>query len=119
MPGQCFQTRRDHQFQIPFGEDGIGIFPVKNFALLGDANLAGKTSGRLREDGGMRGPAATANGSTATMEEQITYTKKATASGSLDGISFTDATVILSMTNNTTNVTTAHRATSRMWEQQR
>jgi hypothetical protein len=34
----------------------------------------------------------------------ITYTESATASGSLDGISFTDATVFLSMTNNTTNV---------------
>ena len=34
----------------------------------------------------------------------ITYTESATASGSLDGISFTDATVFLSMTNDTTNV---------------
>jgi hypothetical protein len=37
---------------------------------------------------------------------QITYTMEATASGSLDGITFTDATVLLSMNNNTTNVTT-------------
>jgi PEP-CTERM motif len=36
---------------------------------------------------------------------QVTYTIEATASGSLGGTSFTDATVILSMTNNTTNVT--------------
>ena len=36
----------------------------------------------------------------------ITYTEQATASGSLDGISFTNATVVLTMTNNTTNVTT-------------
>jgi PEP-CTERM motif len=35
----------------------------------------------------------------------ITYTLETTASGSLGGTSFTDATVILSMTNNTTNVT--------------
>jgi hypothetical protein len=35
----------------------------------------------------------------------ITYTEQATASGSLDGISFTDATVVLTMNNNTTNVT--------------
>ena len=45
----------------------------------------------------------------------ITYTLEATASGSLDGIPFTDATVILSMTNNTTNVLLADRASSRMW----
>jgi PEP-CTERM motif len=36
---------------------------------------------------------------------QITYTLQAIASGSLDGISFTDASVFLSMNNNTTNVT--------------
>ena len=35
----------------------------------------------------------------------ITYTEYATASGSLDGIPFTDETVLLMMTNNTTNVT--------------
>ena len=35
----------------------------------------------------------------------ITYTEQATASGSLDGILFTNATVVLTMTNNTTNVT--------------
>ena len=35
----------------------------------------------------------------------ITYTESATASGSLDGVTFTDATVLLSMNNDTTNVT--------------
>jgi hypothetical protein len=35
----------------------------------------------------------------------ITYTEEATASGSLDGITFTDATVVLKMVNNTSNVT--------------
>jgi hypothetical protein len=35
----------------------------------------------------------------------ITYTLETTASGSLGGTPFTDATVTLSMTNNTTNVT--------------
>ena len=35
----------------------------------------------------------------------ITYTEQATASGSLDGISFTDAAVVLTMNNDTTNVT--------------
>jgi PEP-CTERM motif len=36
----------------------------------------------------------------------ITYTEQATASGSLNGVSFTDATVLLTMNNSTTNVTT-------------
>ena len=36
----------------------------------------------------------------------ITYTEQATASGSLNGIPFTDETVVLSMNNSTTNVTT-------------
>ena len=37
---KCFQTGRDHQFQIPFGKDGVRIFPVEHFTLLGNANLA-------------------------------------------------------------------------------
>ena len=36
----------------------------------------------------------------------ITYTEHAIASGSLNGVSFTDATVFLLMNNNTTNITT-------------
>jgi hypothetical protein len=35
----------------------------------------------------------------------ITYTEQATATGSLGGIAFTDATILLTMTNDTTNVT--------------
>jgi PEP-CTERM motif len=35
----------------------------------------------------------------------ITYTEQATASGTLNGTPFTDATVLLTMNNNTTNVT--------------
>jgi hypothetical protein len=38
---------------------------------------------------------------------QVTYTIEATASGSLGGIAFTDEIVILSMSNNTTNVTSS------------
>src|ERR1700676_2030521 len=69
MPRERFQTRRDHQFQIPLGEHGGGIFPVENFALLGNANLARKRSWRLSEDGGMRRSAAAAHRSAAAMEE--------------------------------------------------
>lgn len=35
----------------------------------------------------------------------ITYTEQAVASGSLDGVAFTDAAVVLTMTNDTANVT--------------
>ncbi len=68
-PRECFQTGRDHQFQIPFGEHRVGIFPVEYFALLGDANLAGKTARRLGENGGMSRPAAAADRAAAAMEE--------------------------------------------------
>ena len=70
---QRFETCCDHQFQIPFGENRVGVFPVENLALLGDANLAGETSGRLGEDGRVRGTTAAAHGSTATVEEAKLY----------------------------------------------
>ena len=66
---QSLQTRRDHQFQIPFREHRVGIFPVENFALLSDANVAGKTSRRLRQDGRMRRSASAAHRSPAAMEQ--------------------------------------------------
>ena len=69
MQRQRFQARRNHQFQIPLGEHRVGIFPVENFALLGDANLPGKTSRRLRQNRRMRRSAAAADSSTAAVEE--------------------------------------------------
>ena len=73
MQRQRFQAGRNHQFQIPFREHGVGIFPVEDFALLGDANVAGKTSRRLGEDGGMSGSAAAADRSAAAVEEAKLY----------------------------------------------
>src|SRR5579859_162838 len=49
-PRQGFQARCNHQFQIPFRKHRVGIFPIEHFALFGDPNSAGKTSGWLRED---------------------------------------------------------------------
>jgi hypothetical protein len=39
-----------------------------------------------------------------SLADPITYTEHATATGSLGGVAFTDATVLLTMTNDTTNV---------------
>jgi hypothetical protein len=44
---ESFEASRDHQLQIPFGEHGVRILPVENFALLGDADVSGETSRRL------------------------------------------------------------------------
>ena len=48
---------------------GIGIFPVEHFALLGDANLAGKISHRLGQYRGMSGAAAASHGAAAAVKE--------------------------------------------------
>ena len=70
---ECFEAGRDHQFQIPFGQHRISVFPVEDFALFGDADLAGETSRRLGEDGGVRGTAAAANRSAASVEQAKLY----------------------------------------------
>jgi hypothetical protein len=44
-------------------------------------------------------------GTTSARAVPITYTEQATASGSLGGVAFTDATVTLTMVNDTANVT--------------
>ncbi|MGA8548982.1 MAG: PEP-CTERM sorting domain-containing protein [Stellaceae bacterium] len=44
-------------------------------------------------------------GATPAFAVPITYTEQAVASGSLDGVAFTDAAVVLTMTNDTGNVT--------------
>src|SRR5215469_13942172 len=68
-PLECLQAGSDHELQIPFGEHGIGILPVQHFSLFGDADLTGKASRRLRQDRGMRGPAAATDRSPSAMEE--------------------------------------------------
>ena len=44
-------------------------------------------------------------GATPAFAVPITYTEQAVGSGSLDGVAFTDATVVLTMINDTANVT--------------
>ena len=68
-PNECFETGSDHQFQIPFRQNRVGIFPVENLALFGDANVPGKTSRRLRKNRRVSRPAAATNGPAPTMEE--------------------------------------------------
>lgn len=51
------------------------------------------------------GLAGTALQTSAAFAVPITYTENATATGSLGGVAFTDATVTLTMMNDTTNVT--------------
>ena len=48
--GQSFQAGGDHQFQIPFRQNWVGIFPVEDFALLGHADLPRETARRLRQN---------------------------------------------------------------------
>ena len=63
------QAGRDHDLQVPLGEHRVGILPVENFALLGDANLAGKIADRLGENGGVSGAAAASDGAAAAVKE--------------------------------------------------
>src|SRR6516225_5190701 len=69
---ECFEAGCNHQFQIPLGEDGISIFPIHYLALLGDTNLSGETSWRLRKNCGMsRTTAATDSTSTAVEQSKL------------------------------------------------
>ncbi len=67
--GDGVERGGDHQFEIALGEDDVGVLPVEDFALLGDAQLAGEAVHRLREDGAVRGSAAAAYGAAAAVEE--------------------------------------------------
>ena len=68
-PGDGFHAGRDHDFEIPLGENGIGIFPVEHLALLGDANLAGKIAHGLRQNGSMSGSSTTPHRAATTVKE--------------------------------------------------
>ncbi len=59
----------DHEFEIPFGKDRVGIFPVQDFALLGHANLSREAARRLRQDGGVRWPSAAADRSSSAVKK--------------------------------------------------
>ncbi len=66
---QCVERGGDHQLKIALGEHDVGVLPVEDFALLGDAKFAGEAVDRLSEDGAMRGSAAAADRAAAAVEE--------------------------------------------------
>ncbi len=67
--GEGVERGGDHQLQIALGEDDVGVLPVEDFALLGDAQLAGEAVDGLGEDGAMGGASAAADRASAAMEE--------------------------------------------------
>ncbi len=64
-----FQACGNHQFQVPFREHRIGVLPIENFSLLGDADTPGKTSFRLGQDCRMRRPASAPDRTAATVKQ--------------------------------------------------
>ncbi len=68
-PGQRIERGRNHQLEIAFGEHFVGVFPVEDFALLGDADLPLEGVHGLREDGAMRGAAAAADRAAPAVKE--------------------------------------------------
>ncbi len=67
--GEGVEAGGDHQFEIALGEDDVGVLPVEDFALLGDAEFAGEAVHGLGEDGAVGGAAAAADGAAAAVEE--------------------------------------------------
>ena len=67
--GEGVQRGRDHQLQVALREDDVGVLPVEDFALFGEAEFAGEAVYGLREDGAMRGAAAAPHGASAAVEE--------------------------------------------------
>ena len=67
--GDGFHAGSDHDLQVPLGENGIGIFPVEDLALFGDANFAGKIADRLGENGGVGRSATAANRAAAAVKQ--------------------------------------------------
>jgi len=66
---QRLQASRNHDLQIPLREHRIGVFPGENFPLLGDANLPGEVSRRLRQNGRVRGPSTPSHGPAPSMKQ--------------------------------------------------
>src|SRR5271168_4190019 len=64
-----FQARGNHQFQIPFREHGIGVLPIENFSLLGNADASGKTAFRLGQDRRVRRTASAPDRAAATVKK--------------------------------------------------
>ena len=67
--GKRVETRCDHQLEIAFGENYVGILPVEDFALFGDANLALEGADRLGVNGAMCRAAAASDRAAAAVKE--------------------------------------------------
>ncbi len=67
--GEGVERGGDHELEVALGEDDVGVLPVEDFALLGEAELAGEALERLGEDGAVGGAAAAADGASAAVEE--------------------------------------------------
>ncbi len=59
----------DHEFEVALGEDYVGVLPVEDFALFGDAEFAVEAVDGLGEDGAVGGAAAAAYGASSAVEE--------------------------------------------------
>ncbi len=77
---------------------GGGHSPAAESATARNRRIVGLLAAVLPSIAGIIMPAPSA------LAEPITYTEQVVASGSLDGTAFTDASVLLKMNNNTTNV---------------
>ena len=48
--GEGVERGGDHQFEIALGEHDVGVLPVEDFALFGDADLAVEGASRTIQD---------------------------------------------------------------------
>ena len=71
---QGIERGRDHELQIAFGENDVGVLPVQHFALFGNPDLAGKSAGWLGIDGAVRRTAAPADRSAPAVKEPQPHT---------------------------------------------
>ena len=67
--GEGVEGGGDHQLEIALGENDVGVLPVEDFALFGEAEGAVEGVERLGEDGAVGGSAAAADGASATVKE--------------------------------------------------
>ena len=77
--GEGVEGGGDHELEVALGEDDVGVLPVEDFALLGEAEFAGEAVDGLGEDGAVGGTAAAAYGAAAAVEEaEVTRQSRAT-----------------------------------------
>src|ERR1035437_10483603 len=67
--GEGVERGGDHELEIALGEDDVGVLPVEDFALFGDAEFAGEAVHGLGEDGAVGGASAATDRASAAVEE--------------------------------------------------